>query len=69
MDDKQLRIIDTTTGEIIEQQSDWYSSLIDDCKAIITEGVFTSRWALVEMYWNLGERFDEVPGEVVIGRT
>ena len=34
----------------------WYVSLIDDCKAIITEAVFTSRWALVEGYHHLGER-------------
>ena len=34
----------------------WYKRLVDDCKAIITEAVFTSRWALVEGYWQLGER-------------
>lgn len=36
--------------------SDWYQSLVDDCKAIVTEAVFTSRWALVEGYHMLGER-------------
>lgn len=36
--------------------SDWYLSLVEDCKAIITEAVFTSRWALVEGYHQLGER-------------
>lgn len=34
----------------------WYPALVEDCKAIITEAVFTSRWALVEGYWLLGKR-------------
>ncbi|GAG45767.1 unnamed protein product, partial [marine sediment metagenome] len=34
----------------------WYQSLIEDCKAIITEAIFTSRWTLVEGYHQLGER-------------
>lgn len=37
-------------------QDEWYNLLVDDCKAIITEAVFTSRWALVEGYHLLGER-------------
>ena len=37
---------------------EWYEVLIEDCKAIITEAVFTSRWALVEGYWKLGERIE-----------
>lgn len=41
--------------ELIKQE-DWYVLLVDDCKAIITEAVFTSRWALVEGHWRLGER-------------
>ena len=41
------------------QLQDWYLHLIDECKAIITEAVFTSRWALVEGYWNLGKRINE----------
>ena len=48
------QIIDYETGEIVE--GDWYTSLVDDCKAIITEAVFISRWALVEGYHQLGER-------------
>ena len=32
---------------------------IDECKAIVTESVFTSRWSLVEGYWNLGKRIRE----------
>lgn len=37
----------------------WYVDLVDDCKTIITEAIFTSRWALVEGYWNLGKRIRE----------
>ncbi len=43
----------------IQKQEDWYSELVDECKSIITEAVFTSRWALVEGYWNLGKRVRE----------
>jgi N6-adenosine-specific RNA methylase IME4 len=42
--------------------NEWYQSLVDDCKAIVTEAVFTSRWALVEGYWNLGKRIREEDG-------
>lgn len=35
---------------------DWYTLLVDDCKSIITEAVFTSHWALVEGYHQLGAR-------------
>jgi N6-adenosine-specific RNA methylase IME4 len=45
---------DVITGEIVSE--DWYISLVEECKAIITEAVFTSRWALVEGYHGLGER-------------
>jgi hypothetical protein len=37
---------------------EWWKHLTEDCKAIVTEAVFTSRWALVEGYWNLGERIN-----------
>lgn len=37
-------------------QTDWYEILIKDCKIIISKAIFTSRWALVEGYWNLGKR-------------
>ena len=37
----------------------WYEDLIEECKDIITEAIFTSRWALVEGYWNLGKRIRE----------
>lgn len=35
---------------------EWYRALVEDCKAIITEAVFISRWARVEGYHQLGER-------------
>ena len=34
----------------------WYELLVDDCYAIITEGIFRSRWDLIETYHQLGER-------------
>jgi len=35
---------------------DWYEHLVEECKAIIVETSFTSRWALVEGYHALGQR-------------
>lgn len=50
-------IIDYETGEIQSiQDQEWYGALVEDCKAIVTEAVFNSRWALVEGYHQLGER-------------
>ena len=43
-------------AEVVEVNQEWYEELIDECKTIITEAVFTSRWALVEGYHLLGER-------------
>jgi len=34
-------------------------AFIEECKSIITESVFTSRWALVEGYWLLGQRVSQ----------
>ena len=34
----------------------WYNQLIEDCKDLITEVEFTSRWTLIEGYHNLGVR-------------
>lgn len=39
-------------------KNEWYQLLVDDCKNIITEALFTSRWALVEGYHQLGERIE-----------
>ena len=38
------------------KESDEYNLLVDDCKAIITEGIFRSRQELIEMYQGLGGR-------------
>lgn len=40
-------------------QQEWFELLAEECKAIVTEAVFTSRWALVEGYWELGKRINE----------
>ncbi len=42
-----------------EIQNNWYQALVEDCEAIITEGVFTSRWSLIQTYHNLGKRILE----------
>lgn len=44
-------------NELVKQ--DWYQQLIEDCKDIIVESVFTSRWALIEGYHLLGKRILE----------
>src|SRR3990167_2618665 len=36
-------------------KNEWYEALVVECKAIITETIFNSRWALVEGYWKLGQ--------------
>jgi len=41
-----------------ELDQNWYQDLVEECKGIITEAVFTSRWALVEGYWELGKRIE-----------
>ena len=33
----------------------WYRELIDECKGIMTEGVFHSRYILIETYHKVGE--------------
>lgn len=37
-------------------KSNWYQNLVEDCKDIITETIFTSRWTLIEGYHQLGKR-------------
>jgi len=38
------------------KKSEWFAELVGECKAIVTEAVFGSRWLLVEGYHALGER-------------
>lgn len=50
----------TREADIVEVvTAEWYNHLIDECKSIIVEASFTSRWALVEGYWILGKRITE----------
>lgn len=52
--------IDYQTGEILPartaESQEWYQALVEDCRAIVIEAEFNSRWALVEGYWTLGKR-------------
>jgi len=41
-------------NELTNQE--WYELLIEDCKAILVETEFTSRWSYVEGYHQIGER-------------
>lgn len=41
---------------VIPASEPWYAALVEECRAIMTEAVFNSRWALVEGYHTLGER-------------
>ncbi len=43
-------------------------SLVEDCKAILTEGVFNSRWELIICYHKLGERINSEKLEGVYGQ-
>jgi len=38
---------------------EWYERLIEDCRSIIVESEFTSRWSLVDGYHQLGIRILE----------
>jgi len=42
-----------------------YLSFIDELKATITEGVFTSRWSLIETYHRVGEMITGRPDVTV----
>jgi hypothetical protein len=44
------------------------ADFVEECKAIVTEAVFNSRWSLVEGYWNLGKRVREEFGEKTYGQ-
>lgn len=45
------------TKQINEQ--DWYKSLIEDCSAVLTEGIFNYRLTLIKTYHLLGKRILE----------
>ena len=45
-----------TLSPVALAHEDWYIQLLDDCQTILTEAEFTSRWALLEGYHQLGQR-------------
>ena len=53
--------------ETKEIQTEWYQSLIDDCKSIIVEAEFISRWTLIEGYHSLGLRILQDEHKLVSG--
>ena len=40
-------------------KSNWYKELVDECKGLITEGIFSSRWVLIETYHKVGKLLRE----------
>ncbi len=38
------------------ERQDWFINLVEECKDLVTETEFTSRWTLVEGYHGLGSR-------------
>lgn len=44
-------------NKIVKQN--WYTDLVEDCQAIITETGFSSQWILIEGYKSLGDRILE----------
>jgi len=38
------------------EQEEWYRALIEECQAILTEGIFNYRWTLIKTYHLLGKR-------------
>ncbi len=45
-----------TNCNALQITESWYTTLVDECKDIIVETEFTSRWSLVEGYHSLGKR-------------
>ena len=41
--------------DLIVSRTEDYDQLVEECRGIITEGVFHSRWVLVEAYHDLGK--------------
>lgn len=38
------------------ENQEWYQALVEECRAIVVEAEFTSRWALIQGYHALGQR-------------
>ena len=43
----------------MDEITETYQHLVDEIKAVKTEFIFQSRWALVEGYWNIGKLIRE----------
>lgn len=63
------------TKEIIQNQ-EWYEALIDDLKAILTEGIWNYRWTLIQTYHLFGRRvleekkhFKQVYGKKIVSQV
>lgn len=41
------------------ESQEWYEAMIEECRDLITEGVFLARWTVLKMYHALGRRILE----------
>ncbi len=41
------------------QKIDWFNGMIDDCRGIVVEAEFTSRWTIIQGYHDLGKRISQ----------
>jgi len=48
-----------TNCNVLQLTESWYTQLVEDCKDIVVETEFVSRWSLVEGYHSLGKRILE----------
>ena len=51
-------------------KTDWYEAFIEDCKDILVEHGFASRWALIEGYHAFGARIiEEMPALLKVHKS
>ena len=43
----------------LENEQEWFQSLIDDCRSLLTEGIYNYRLTLIKVYHLLGKRILE----------
>ena len=41
------------------QDNKWYETLIDECRDVMTEGLFNHKWELIKCYHQLGKRIQD----------
>jgi len=67
-EDNRERLQVTISEAVTIMPIEKYEALVEECKAALTEAVFTSRWAIVEGHWHLGESVDQYAKEYPISK-